>query len=260
MAEEFVARPPEGRVYRTTRRVHLGDVGSNAKLRLEALARYLQDVATDDADDSGLDQYKGVWVVRKLAVEVRSLPRYHDQVELATFCSGVGPCWAERRTTMTAGDRVLAEAAAVWVYIERAGGRPQPLEPDFFEIYGSAAQDRRVSSRLRHRRPEAGAASRPWPLRDSDFDVLDHVNNARYFEAVEDELATRMPGLVVGRAEMEFRGAVERGVAVDLVSDAQPSFGSSGAGSAEAPARLAAWLMADGEVRASALVTARARA
>jgi len=249
VAEEFVARPPAGREFRASRRVHLGDVGSNAKLRLEALARYLQDVATDDADDSGLDQYRGVWVVRRLAVDVRSLPRYHDEVQLATFCSGVGPCWAERRTTMTAGDRVLAEAAAVWVYIESAGGRPQPLEPDFFEIYGSAAQDRRVSGRLRHRRPEPGAASRPWPLRDSDFDVLDHVNNARYFEAVEDELVARAPGFVVGRAEMEFRGAVERGVSVDLVSEMRENDG----------AELAAWLKADGEVRVSAVLSARAR-
>jgi acyl-ACP thioesterase len=153
---------------------------------------------------------------------------------------------------VTAGDRVLAEAAAVWVYIESAGGRPQPLEPDFFEIYGRAAQDRRVSGRLRHRRPEPGALSRPWPLRDSDFDVLDHVNNARYFEAVEDELATRFPGFVVGRAEMEFRGAVERGVAIDLLSEAQQGEG--------VPAQLAAWLVSDGTIRASALVIARARA
>jgi acyl-ACP thioesterase len=80
--------------------------------------------------------------------------------------------------------------------------------------------------------------------------VLDHVNNARYFEAVEDELVARTPGLVVGRAEMEFRGAVERGVAVDLVSEVREGEG----------AELAAWLVADGEVRVSAVLTARARA
>ncbi len=43
-------------------------------------------------------------------------------------------------------------------------------------------------------------ARRPWPLRTSDFDVLDHVNNARSLEAVEDELARCLPGRVPVRA------------------------------------------------------------
>jgi acyl-ACP thioesterase len=250
--QEFVSPLPDGRIYTTTRRVHLGDVGSTARLRLEGLARFLQDVATDDGDDSGLDRYNGVWVVRRLAIAITALPRFHDRVELTTFCSGTGPCWAERRTTMTAGDKMLAEAAAVWVYIDEVGGRPKPLEADFFAIYGGAARNRRVSSRLSHRRAPGNAASRPWPLRDSDFDMLDHVNNARYWEAVEDELASRMPGRLVVGAEVEFRGAVERQEVLELVSEVRVGEDRS--------EQLAVWLISDSEVRMSALVTARARA
>jgi acyl-ACP thioesterase len=249
--EEFVPPSEHGRIFRVQRRVHLGDVGSDARMRLGALARFLQDVATDDADDSGLDQYHGVWVVRRMAIAVHGVPRYHDRVELATFCSGTGPCWAERRTTMTAGDRVLAECAAIWVYLDAAGGRPQALEPDFFAIYGAAAQDRRVRGRLRHPRPGPGLVARPWPLRDSDFDVLDHVNNARSFEALEDELAARLGSHRVDTVTVEFRGALERGDAVDLVSDVRPF---------EGPAHeVSTWLVADGEVRVSAVTVARTR-
>ena len=148
---------------------------------------------------------------------------------------------------------MLAECAAVWVYIESAGGRPQPLEPDFFEIYGRAAGGPAGERASASSPPGAGGGDpRPWPLRDSDFDVLDHVNNARYFEAVEDELAPGLPGLVVGRAEMEFRGAVERGVAVDLASEVHRAARSAG--------QLAVWLVVDGEVRARRrVVTARVR-
>jgi acyl-ACP thioesterase len=249
--EEFVVPSEHGRTYRGERRVHLGDVGSDARLRLAALARYLQDVATDDADDSGLDQYRGVWVVRRMAITVAGVPRYHDQVELLTFCSGTGPRWAERRTTMAAGGQVLAECAAIWVYLDAAGGRPQGLDPAFFEIYGTAAQDRRVHGRLRHPRPAPDLPSRPWLLRDSDFDVLDHVNNARAFEAIEDELVARLGHHRVDALTVEFRGALERGDDVELVSEVQAS---------EGPAhQVTTWLLVGGEVRVSAVAVARTR-
>jgi acyl-ACP thioesterase len=249
LAQEFVPPPADGRTYAVTRRVHLGDVDTSATLKLEALARYLQDVATDDADDSGLDQFHGVWVVRRLAIAVHAMPRFHDRVDLTTFCSGTGPCWAERRTTLRTAAGVAAEAASLWVYLDDAGGRPQPLADDFFAIYGTAAR-RRVSPRLRHPAPPASLAARSWPLRDSDFDVLDHVNNARYFEAVEDELVDRMPGRRVLAVEAEWRGAVERGDLVELQGSVEAADGME---------RLRIWLAKGDDVRMSAVVTAGPR-
>ena len=67
---ELVPFPGRGRRYVGARRVHLGDVDGTAELRLEALARFLQDVATDDADDAGLSERGGVWVVRSTDVEI----------------------------------------------------------------------------------------------------------------------------------------------------------------------------------------------
>ena len=100
-----------------------------------ASARFLQDVATDDADDAGLSELEGVWVRAALATSrSTALPSFHDTVELATFCSGVGPRWAERRTQ----DHLRVGAAspkrsALWVFVDRAGGRPLPLDDEFFD-------------------------------------------------------------------------------------------------------------------------------
>ena len=199
--------------------MHLGDVDGSARLRLEALARYLQDVATDDADDAQLSERNGVWVVRRVDVELGGRPWYHDRVELATFCSGSGPRWAERRTTLRGARGDVIEVVALWVFVDRRHGRPLPLDDSFFAIYGEAAGGRKVRGRLRHDRPPPGIESRPWSLRESDFDVLDHVNNARYLEAVEDELAARLPERVPVRASIEYRGAVERGDAVELAGE-----------------------------------------
>ena len=50
-ATELHPHTATGRRFTTTRSVRLGDVDPAGLLRLDATARYLQDVATDDADD-----------------------------------------------------------------------------------------------------------------------------------------------------------------------------------------------------------------
>jgi acyl-ACP thioesterase len=239
---EFVDLPSSGRVFRGRRRVHLGDVDAGGWLRLEALARYLQDVATDDADDAGLSERRGVWVLRSSDLEVVSTPVYHETVELATFCSGIGPRWAERRTRLVGDRGALVDVAALWVFVDRELGRPLALDDDFHERYGESAGGRRVRGRLMHGAAPDDARWRPWPLRTGDFDVLDHVNNARSLEAVEDELVDRLPDGRLRRARVEYRGTIERGDMVELGSVV--TRGSDD--------ELAVWLAVAGEVRVSA--------
>jgi acyl-ACP thioesterase len=244
---EFVGPPSRGRVFRSHRRVHLGDVDASARLRLEAIARYLQDVATDDADDARLSERAGVWVVRSTDVEIVHRPWYHEALELSTFCSGTGPRWAERRTTLVGDRGARVETVALWVFVDRERGRPLVLDDDFHRIYAEAAGARRVRGRLVHGAPPGDANVRPWSLRASDFDVLDHVNNARSLEAIEDELETYLPGRVPVRARVEYRGTVERGDTVELASVVR-------AGDRDGP-ELATWLSVSGDVRVSAAVT-----
>jgi acyl-ACP thioesterase len=251
VASEFVDLPARGRVFRGSRRVHLGDVDAQGSLRLEALARFLQDVATDDADDADLSEARGVWVLRSSDLEVATTPVYHEVVELATFCSGTGPRWAERRTRLDGDRGARVESAGLWVFIDREQGRPLPLDDDFHDRYGESAGGRRVRGRLLHGAPPADASRRPWPLRTSDFDVLDHVNNARSLEAVEDELVRRLPDRAVVRARIEYRGTLERGDDVVLVSTVT---GASIEGHDEGDV-LAVWLVVDGDTRVSATVT-----
>lgn len=237
-SHEFVPLPARGRRFTHERRVRLGDVTASGRLRLDALVRYLQDVAGDDVRDAGID---APWVMRRLALELGQLPRFDDDVELVTFCSGTGSRWAERRTTLTVADRVAVEAVAIWVYVDPRTGAPAPLEGWFFDLYGEAAGGRRVSGRLRLPPPPPDASARPWPLRVSDFDVLAHVNNAAYWEAVEDELARSAAGMRLLGAELEHKAAVEPGETLEVRA-------------AEADGHLAVWLTSGDAVRTAARV------
>ena len=87
-------------MFEGVRRVRLGDVGPHGRLRLDAVARYLQDLSADDTADSALEDAQA-WVVRKTVIEVRRSPRYLEPLRLATWCSGTGSHWAERRKAST---------------------------------------------------------------------------------------------------------------------------------------------------------------
>ena len=78
-----------GRRFRTTRRVRLADADAAGRLRLDALARLLQDVGNDDFADAGLDP-GSPWVARRSVVEADGWPRLGDRLSLVTWCGGLG--------------------------------------------------------------------------------------------------------------------------------------------------------------------------
>jgi acyl-ACP thioesterase len=242
--DPLVPMPEAGRIYRAARRVRLSDVDVHGRFRLDAAARYLQDVAGDDAADSDLDATTFTWVVRRTVIDMHAAFGFREQTELATWCSGTGGRWAARRTSMTGEDGGRLEAEALWICIDLTTQAPVRLPDTFHEIYGPSAGGRRVSSRLELSPPPSGddAVVVPWPLRATDHDILAHMNNAAYWEAVEERLH-RLDRLLAGphRAVMEYGPGVAPGDQVELVID-------------EAPDRLALWFIDAGAVQASALV------
>jgi acyl-ACP thioesterase len=186
---ELVAPPTEGRVFTDRARAGLGDVAPSGRVRLDTIARWLQDAAFADLLDSGIAD-DGVWIVRRLRLRVERFPRMHEHVAVATWCSGAGGLVAERRTTVRGDEGGLVEAVALWVHLDHSGARPRPMAEGFEAVYGPSAAGRRVRARLRHRgEPPEDAAPAPWRFRAADLDLADHVNNAVYWQVLEEELA-----------------------------------------------------------------------
>jgi acyl-ACP thioesterase len=213
-AAEFLPPPAKGRVFTAGYPIRHTDVTPGGRLRLDALARCVQDVAEDDVADSGLaEPYH--WLVRRCALTIRGYPRRGQRLRLATFCSATGLRWAERTTTVTAGGADLIQARMVWVAIDPATGESCQVGPDFHRLYGPSAQGRRVSVRLSHPRPGPSATGRDWPVRASDFDTAGHVGNTVHWQAAEEILA----GLdwLPDHAEMEYHQPILPGARLRLV-------------------------------------------
>jgi acyl-ACP thioesterase len=210
--DALVPPPADGRVFRHPVVAGLADAAPSGRVRLDAIARWLQDAALADVVDSGLDG--GAWVLRRLRVCVARFPRFGDALEVATFCSGTGALVAERRSTVRDGAGAAVEALALWVHLDPDGVHPRPLPAGFEAVYGAAAAGRRVRARLRHpAAPPAGAPARPWRFRAADLDLAGHVNNAVYWQVVEEELVAGEPTGGVD-VEIEYRAAADPGDAV----------------------------------------------
>ena len=200
----------EGRRFTAARTVRLGDVDPAGELRLDAIGRYLQDVASDDAVGAGLPNALG-WVVRRTMLRVTEPAIAGEEVELTTFCTGAGRSWAERRTTIRSERGAVIDGVSLWVQVDVATGRPARLGDEFAELYGAAAAGRRVSSKLSlpSRPPDGAIVARTWRFRRADLDQFGHVNNAAQLALVEEDLA---PGARRGRFEIEYLGAADADV------------------------------------------------
>jgi acyl-ACP thioesterase len=141
-------------------------------------------------------------------------PELGELVSLVTWCAGTGPAWAERRTDVEVAGDVMVEAVALWVLLDPSG-RPLRLGQGFHDVYGEATGGRRVSGRIAAVPVPADAATRPWPIRRADLDVVGHVNNAAVWAALT-EVATGP----VATATVTHHGPVEDDHHVNLVTRA----------------------------------------
>jgi acyl-ACP thioesterase len=239
---EFRADPVQGRVFTTTRQVRSTDVTPAGRLRLDSLARYLQQAAEDDVGDAGWDG-PYLWLLRRVALAIRGYPAHRERISLRTYCSATGPRWAERTTTVSGADGDLIQSTAIWVAVSAGDGRPVPLDEMFQRIYGPSTGGRQVSARLSHPGLPGSAAARPWPLRAADFDTAGHVNNSIHWAAMEDELAG--VDWLPGHAELEYHRPILPVAEPELVSRPEP--GELRAWLRDGPQRLAsAWLTVSG--------------
>ena len=157
-------------------------------MRCDATARYMQDVATDDASDAGLDRAYG-WLVRRTLVEIAQPARLGERIAVSTWCTGIGRSWAERRTQIVGDRGASIDAVSLWVQIDVQTGKPARIATDFLDAYGPTAAGRTVSARLALAGPVSADWTSSWPVRRTDLDPFGHVNNAATWAILEEAAA-----------------------------------------------------------------------
>jgi len=222
-----------GRRFSAGRPIRLSDADSAGRLRHDAIARYLQDVAADDVLDAGWSPDEHIWVVRRTVLDVLEPFLADTAVELTTWCGAVAGSAAARRTSVVGDRGGHVEAEMIWIHLG-PDLQPRRLGDRFLSIYGASAEGRRASTRLNLPGPPSNASVAQWTLRRTDIDQLGHVNNAAYWIAVEEQFTLVAPH----RAVLEYRQPLDLGDAVELRR-------SDGA----------LWFVVGGDVRAATAIT-----
>ena len=231
----------DGRRFGTRRRVRLGDATPAGRMRLDAMARFLQDIANDDARDGNWSDPHW-WVVRRTVIDVHRFPTYLEEVDLLTWCGGTGSHWAERRTNMTSTDgEPLVDAAALWVHVDRDTLQPSRVPADVADVLRASADGRNVGAKLLLKTSTLDLdtmSADTWPLRFSDFDAVGHMNNAAYWEVLEEQLLADRGLRAPLRAVVEHVAQIAPGAEVERLVTASPG-------------EATVVLRADGSVRAA---------
>jgi acyl-ACP thioesterase len=179
----------------------IADADGAGRCRLDAMARWLQDIAYADLVDAGFEG-RGAWIVRRTRIRVEAFPRFGEALELRTFCSGIGRFSAERRTSIRS-ERASVEAVALWICLDPGRARPLRFPPEFISVYEESAAGRDANVRLRHPEPPAEAERSAWLFRATELDPAGHINNSHYWTPLEEELAAgRRPEAI--DAEIEY--------------------------------------------------------
>ena len=178
------------------------------------MARFLQDAAVDDVKETGWGVPEHLWVIRAVRFDVVAPLLGDSAFEIATWSSGVASIAAGRRWSLVGDSGGRVEVDSVWIHL----GRDQrPARLGDFGQYGLAGGGRVVSTKLLLPSPPADARRIPWPLRSTDLDTLGHVNNAVYWQAIEDRLARDDVSLAAPvRAQLDYRDPIDLGDDVEL--------------------------------------------
>ncbi|MCP2288984.1 acyl-[acyl-carrier-protein] thioesterase [Nocardia amikacinitolerans] len=243
-------RPPIGTPFRTGWPVRLADTDRQQRLRLDAVARYLQDIGFEhlDAVEDG-DSHRG-WVVRRTVIDVLKPVVWGERVTLHRWCSALSNRWCNMRVQICGSAGGLIETEAFLIHFGIESGVPTRMSDRFMAPMLASTTEHRLrwQAALTEPMPDVAAADvevLPFPLRVADIDVLDHVNNAVYLGALEELLAGH--GELISAAHrviIEYAKPLESRDEVRVIGR-------------RAGDTLDAWLAVGDEARAVARVTPR---
>ena len=185
-------------------RIRLSDADASGRLRLDAVARYLQDAAIDDVAETNWGAPEHLWVLRA--------------VRIVTWGSSFSSLAAGRRWSLSGDAGGAIEVDSTWIHLG-PDARPARIGTGF-DDYAEAAQGRVASTKLTLPAPPIGTSRVVWPLRATDVDRMGHVNNAAYWTAIEHRLVGREPDLRrPHRAQLEYRHPVDLGEKVEVAEE-----------------------------------------
>jgi acyl-ACP thioesterase len=173
--------------------LRVGDIDHTGRLRLDAAARHIQDIGQDQLREMGFEETHPLWIVRRTMVDLLRPVEYNDMLRMRRWCSGTSNRWCEMRVRID-GKRSggLIESEAFWININRETQMPSRIADDFLAgLHKTTSVDRlRWKHYLKPANRDDAVEIHEFPVRVTDIDLFDHMNNSVYWSVIEDYLAS----------------------------------------------------------------------
>ncbi|EHB55926.1 acyl-ACP thioesterase [Mycolicibacterium rhodesiae JS60] len=173
--------------------LRVGDIDRVGRLRLDAACRHIQDIGQDQLREMGHEETHPLWIVRRTMVDLIRPIEFHDMLRMRRWCSGTSNRWCEMRVRIDGvRGRGLIESEAFWININRETQGPARISEDFLDGLKRTTSEGRLrwKSYLTAGARQDANEIRDFPIRVSDIDLFDHVNNSVYWKVVEEFLAS----------------------------------------------------------------------
>jgi acyl-ACP thioesterase len=170
--------------------LRVADTDRTGRLRFDAATRHIQDVGSDQLRELGYEETHPLWIVRRTMIDMYGPIVFKDMMRLRRWCSGTSNRWCEMRVRIEGRRSGLIESEAFWININRETQGPARISDDFIAGLRRTTDENRLrwKAYLTAGSRDDAVSVRPYPVRVSDIDIFDHVNNAAYWSVVEDHL------------------------------------------------------------------------
>ncbi len=207
--------------------LRVGDIERTGRLRLDAAARHIQDIGQDQLRELGFEETHPLWIVRRTMVDLVRPIEFPDMLRLRRWCSGTSNRWCEMRVRVDGRKGGLIESEAFWININRETQMPARIADDFLAgLHKTTSIERlRWKGYLKPGSRDDAAEIHEFPVRVTDMDLFDHMNNSVYWSVIEDYLASH-PELLLQprlRITIEHEAPVALGDKLEIISHVHPA-------------------------------------
>ncbi|WP_067813499.1 acyl-[acyl-carrier-protein] thioesterase [Nocardia inohanensis] len=236
--------PSTGHIFDVTRRLGTVDMDENQGLRIDGIARHIQDAGVDHLVHCDALESHPHWIVRRTVIDVIRPITWPAQLRLRRWCSGISPRWCTMRVRIDADNGGLVETEGFWIHMNKETMSPSRVADEFFDLMCTTTDEQRLRWKQWLTEPLPAGHGIGFPLRRTDIDHFGHVTNTAYWHAVH-EFTADATQFTDGphRFVLEYNKPIRYGQQLDIHTRRTPD-------------ALTLWFSVEGDVRAVAQLRA----
>ena len=139
--------PDEGYVYQTGWRLATSDIDEHRRLRLDGVARYIQEVGAEHLADAELAEVHPHWIVLRTVIDVIEPIEIPSDITFRRWCAGLSSRWCNMRVQLEGAEGGRIETEGFWICMNKDTLTPSRLTDYCVERFGSTTEDHRLKWR-----------------------------------------------------------------------------------------------------------------